>query len=64
MLPLSHNEQLTEDDVPEEVEALHVVLLVERLQDVAALRVEDAHGLRKVVSLHHGTLRGVERRQH
>ena len=35
----------TEYDVPEEVEAAHVFSLGKRLQDVAALRVQDAHGL-------------------
>ena len=37
----------TEYDVPEKVEAAHVVALGKRLQDVAAVRVQDAHGLRR-----------------
>ena len=36
---------LTEYDVSEEVEAAHVLSLGKRLQDVAALRVQNAHGL-------------------
>ena len=45
MQPLWRSAVRTEYDVPEEVEAAHVFSLGKRLQDVAALRVQDAHGL-------------------
>ena len=53
-----------EDVVPDEVQAPGVVSLPEVLQDVAALRVEDAHALGKVVPLHHAALAAVEAGQH
>ena len=53
-----------QDWLPDEVQAARVLLLAELLEDVAALGVEDAHGLGKVVALHHAALAGVEAGQH
>ena len=53
-----------EDVVPDEVQTPGVVSLAQVLQDVAALRVEDAHGLGEVVALHHAALAAVQAGQH
>lgn len=52
-----------QDVVPQQHDAAVVVLPGQRVQDVAPLRVEEAHGLRQVVPLHHAALAGVQRRQ-
>ena len=53
-----------QDIVSDQVQTPGVVSLAKVLQDVAALGVEDAHGLSEVVSLHDTALAAVQTRQH
>ena len=57
---LSQQHKVLQDWLPDEVQAAGVLFLAELFQDVAALRVEDAHGLGEVVALHHAALAAVQ----